>query len=86
MDVVIKSGVREYVVESSVIDNNILHANYKIDKGSNYQNNVTSFYELREKPCTCIIDNAEYSVRLISYNSIIDYKEMQLVDITLALA
>lgn len=86
MDVVIKSGVREYVVESSVIDNNILHAKYRIEKGPNYQKNLSAFYELRERHAVCIIDDINHDVRLISYNSIVDYKEMQLVDITVALA
>ena len=86
MYVVIKSREKEYAVESAVIDNDVLHANYKIEKGPSYQTNVSDFYELREHPCSCIIDDAEHNVRLISYNSIVDYKEMQLIDITVALA
>jgi hypothetical protein len=86
MIVVIKSEKHEYATECADLIDKVLHAKVKIEKGSNYQKNVGAFYELREHPCTCVIDDVKRDVRLISYNSITDYKEMQLIDITVALA
>ena len=86
MVVAIKSEKSEYTIENAVLTDKVLHGKVKIEKGSNYQKNVGNFYELREHPCICVIDDVEHKVRLISYNSIVDYKEMQLIDITVALA
>ncbi len=86
MFAVIKSDKHEYTVDDVELVDNVLRGKVKIEKGTKYQKNVGSFYELREYPCICVLDDVEHDVRLISYNSIIDHKEMQLIDITVALA
>ena len=86
MILAIKSEKHEYAVDDAELIDKILRGKIKIEKGSNYQKNVSAFYEMREQPALCVIDDVEHNVRLISYNSITDYKEMQLIDITVALA
>ena len=86
MIVAIKSGGHQYKTKSAELIDNVLHAKIEIGKGSNYQKNVAAFYEIREQPSVCVIDGVEHDVMIISYNSIVDYKEKQIIDITIALA
>ena len=85
MIAVIKSDNCSYEAQYDNIKNNVINATVNFKKGKSYLTELENFYKLREHPCCCVIDGVGYDVKLLSYNSIDDYKAMQIIDITVAL-
>lgn len=77
-------NARCYDVSFTQMLDDKIYCLYRIDKGDNYQSNVTDFYELRNIATRCELSSVHYDIASIAYESFVDFKSYQMIDVVLS--